>query len=145
MKKKHLALRGLLLFIAAYHIAVGSLAIFSKEGVIAAAKTLADYQVDADPSFFYIIKPFGIYLIVFGISMLVAAYNPVKNRAIISIGVLLFGLRVIQRIIYVQETQEIFNVPLWRNAVTIGIVAVFALLLAFFRFQLYRDMHKPEA
>jgi len=144
MKQKHLFLRGLLWMIATYHIVIGLLAIFSREGVVVGANILAAYQVDAGESFFYIIKPFGVYLIAFGASMVAAAWNPSKNRAIISIGVVLFGIRVIQRIIFASVTQEVFKVSAGRNAVTIAIVAGFALALAFFRWKLYQEMHGPE-
>lgn len=141
MKQRYLFYRGLLWFIALYHIITGLVAIFSREGIVLGAKILAAYQVDAGPSFFYIIRPFGVYLIAFGVSVAVAAWNPVKNRAIISIGVVLFITRALQRLIFAHETQEIFKVSAGRNAVTIGIISGFALALILFRWQLYRDMN----
>jgi hypothetical protein len=145
MDKKYLFPRAVLWFVAVYHTVVGLVALFSKEGVIAAAKMLGAYNINAGPSFFYIVKPFGVYLIAFGVSMALAAWDPIKNRALLSVGVVLFALRLLQRILTAQETQTLFNITPGRNAVTIAIVATFCLVLLAFRIMLYRDMHQAES
>ena len=140
MAGKHYLIRSLLWFICAYHVAVGLLLNLSQTGVVWAARNLGGLTVNVSPELAYLVKPFGMYLIAFGIAMGVAAWNPVKNRAIITIGVVLIALRVIQRIVCAGEVQELFNVSAGRNMVSIVIVALFGVALAVLRIRLYLEM-----
>lgn len=149
MKSKHNLLRGLLWFICIYHVVTGLTANLSDAGVRFAADKLAGVQLRDNPELFHIARPFGVYVICFGVLMGLAAWNPVKNRAIITVGVLLFLARALQRIIFAQQFQATFNVSAGRNAVTITAVCLFAVALAVLRILLYQEMKrtglpKPE-
>lgn len=142
MQNRHLAMRTLLWFIAVYHVAAGLLLNCPREWILAVARPALNNAALKDiPEVFFFLHPLGIYLIVFGILMGVAAWNPVKNRAIISVGVILFALRIVQRIATGDEFQSLLGVSPARNMAMIGVVAVFGIALAFFRYQLYREMH----
>ncbi len=138
--RRHLALRALLWVICLYHIACGLLVVAAPEQIPLVAEKLAGLKVAASPEFLYLAKPFAVYAMVFGVMMGVAAWNPVKNRALISIGVVLFALRIVQRLLSLDEVERIFGVPPARSWQTIGIVAVFGFALAWLRFRLYREM-----
>ena len=140
-KNRYTALRGLLWLICVYHVGCGLIANLFPDQIPALAERLAGMKVHAVPEFIYLAKPFGVYAMVFGIMMGVAAWNPVKNRALITVGVILFALRIIQRLIGMDEVQMIFGVSHARSLVTIGIVACFGAALAWLRFLLYREMH----
>jgi len=142
MQSKHWGLRGLLWLICAYHVTVGVLLNCPQAWIAAAAKSLfGNMTLAGDPGMYFVLRPMGVYVILFGIMMGVAAWNPVKNRALITVGVILFALRIIQRIMTAGEFQSLFGVSQARNAAMIGVVAVFGLALAWFRLQLYREMH----
>ena len=145
MNNKHTALRGLLWFICLYHVILGLCANLPPTQVQSLAKTIWGIHLPEEPALYQVIKPFGVYVMIFGIAMGIAAWNPVKNRAIISIGVALFGMRLLQRLFEHQEVQQNLHVTAGRHWATIATVGGFALLLAFFRWKLYREMRVAQA
>ena len=145
MKSKHVAIRGLLWVIGSYHILVGLMFNGPKDWLVWAGKSLGGITSMPDAGVFYLGKPFGIYLIAFGVAMCMAAWNPVKNRSLISIAVVLFGLRVIQRLLSFNETENVFGISSTRNCVMIAIVALFGIALLIFRIRLIKEMNSEKA
>jgi DMSO/TMAO reductase YedYZ heme-binding membrane subunit len=144
MQNKHLFLRGVLWLICIYHVLAGLVVNISSDAVSWVARNLAGMTLTPDPQFYYLAKPFGVYAMAFGVAMGVAAWNPVKNRAIITIGVILFALRIIQRLTSTAEIQQLFGVSAGRNWMTIAIVAVLGITLAVLRLKLYSEMRRGE-
>jgi len=142
MKTKYTALRFLLWMICIYHVGFGLLANAPSDLMRRAATVLLGIHLPDDPTLLYVVKPFGIYCIIFGVMMGVAAWNPVKNRALISIGVVLFALRIGQRLLNLDAMQQALGVTPQRNLATIAVVAVFGVALALLRWIVYRDMHQ---
>jgi|GEM_PF-1338385 hypothetical protein len=145
MNNKHTALRGLLWFICVYHVVLGLCANLPPSQVQAIAAALLGLQLPDNAALFQLLKPFGVYVMVFGVAMGIAAWNPVKNRALISLGVVLFALRLIQRLVDLDGVQQNLGVTSDRNWATIATVAVFTLLLAVLRWKLHREMHHNTA
>lgn len=142
---RHTALRGLLWIICIYHVICGLIPnLFPNQVPALAAQLSGMQQVQAAPEFIALAKPFGVYAITFGVMMGLAAWNPVKNRALISVGIVLFALRIIQRLTGLQEAEEVFNVPVGRSMITIGIVSCFAIALTGLRLMLYKEMKKED-
>ena len=138
----HLSLRSLLWLICVYHVVCGLIPNLFPSQLPALAQRLAGMQIGNVPECIALAKPFGVYAMVFGIMMGVAAWNPIKNRALISVGVMLFLLRIAQRLAGLNEAQQVFGVPPHRSLITIAIVSCFAVALAWLRFLLYRDMRR---
>ena len=67
------------------------------------------------------------------------------RQAIISIGVVLFGVRLLQRLFEHEGVQQNLHVSAGRHWATIATVGAFTLLLAFFRWKLYHESsgHNP--
>jgi len=145
MNNKHTALRGLLWFISIYHVVLGLCANLPPPQVQGIASALLGLHLPENPALFQLLKPFGVYVMTFGVAMGVAAWNPVKNRALITVGVVLFALRLIQRLIDLDGVQQNLGVTSGRNWATIATVAAFTLLLAGLRWNLYREMHADGA
>lgn len=145
MKHKHIALRALLWFICLYHVVSGLIPNLFPELLPMLAKQLAGMKIGAVPECIALARPLGVYAITFGIMMGVAAWNPVKNRALISVGIVLFSLRIAQRLLFLREAQEVFGVPLARSLVTVAVVSCFALALAWLRLLLYREMRAEKS
>lgn len=141
MKNKHTPLRALLWLICIYHVGFGLLANAPSDLMHRCAASLLGINLPVDAALDYVIKPFGIYVMTFGVMMGVAAWNPVKNRSLISIGVVLFALRIAQRLLNLDGMQQAFNITPSRNLATVVVVGIFGLALAWYRFQLYREMH----
>ncbi|MFH1022810.1 MAG: hypothetical protein V1809_05425 [Planctomycetota bacterium] len=145
MKKSHPVFRGLLWVIGTYHIIIGLLFNGPRDILIQTGHVVGGITLMPEPGVFHLAKPFGIYLIAFGVAMWMAAWNPIKNRAIISLAVILFGLRIAQRLITFRETTEIFGISAARNTTMILTVAIFTVALAFFRLQLRAELHDDTA
>jgi hypothetical protein len=140
MKSRYLLPRVLLAAIGLYHVTIGVIAFFPPEGVKAAAAAILGLSLPDEPALFQVIKSFGVYAGVFGVMMGLAAYDPVKNRAMITAGVVLFALRVGQRLGNLDELERSFGVAAGRNLGTVAVVAGLGLALAWFRWRLWRDM-----
>jgi hypothetical protein len=141
---QHIALRGLLWIICTYHIVCGLIPNLFPNHALALAERLSGMNIQAAPQFIALTKPFGIYAITFGIMMGLAAWNPVKNRALITVGVILFALRIFQRLTGLQEAEQVFGVTPDRSMITIAIVSCFAIALTWLRIMLYREMKRDD-
>jgi hypothetical protein len=142
MLAKHYLLRGLLAVICLYHIAMGVLANINKESMVALVKKVIGVTIEPDEQLLYIIKPFGVYVIVFGVLMGLAAWNPIKNRSFISVGIGLFVIRAIQRFAFAHELETVFNISHQRNIVSAALVSAFAIALLILRLRLHADIKR---
>lgn len=142
MITKHYLLRGLLWIICLYHIAVGVLANMNDRGIVWVVEKITGSSITPDAQMRYLVKPFGVYVIVFGVLMGLAAWNPVKNRSIISVGVGLFIVRAVQRFVFANELETLFNITHQRNMIGAGVVTLFALALLVLRLRLNADIKR---
>ncbi len=141
MAKTYTGWRVLLGLIAVYHLVSGGLLLFSGDLAIQAVKVLAGVNLVGSPELGIVGEIVACYLLAFGLMMGVAAWNPVKNRAIITVGLVLFALRLFQRVFFAEKVMQVMHIPSNRYWGAALIVAILALLLGGFRWQLYRDMH----
>jgi hypothetical protein len=141
MSKTYSGWKVLLWLIAVYHVVSGLLLFFSGELAIRALNSLAGIRITGSPELGIAGEILGCYLLAFGLMMGVAAWNPVKNRAIITVGLVLFALRLFQRLIFAEKVMQVMQIPSAKYWSAAAIVAVLALLMGIFRWQLYRDMH----
>ncbi len=140
MPTQHRALKTLLWVICGYHILAGLLFNAPASAVAWVAQRLGGMTQAPDAGAIFLARPFGIYLLAFGVAMGAAAWNPVKNRALITIGSALFLLRVVQRIFTLDHTTALFGMPFARNVAMLLLVTAFAVALAWFRWRLYAEM-----
>ncbi len=112
-----------------YHIGLGSMGFLSTK--LAAKITLFIFgmNLQVNPQMSYIAKLLGVYVIIFGIIMIVAATNPEKYKVIINIAVVLYVARFFERIIFLPAVQESFNISTFRIWFEAGLLAFFALIL----------------
>lgn len=145
MKHPYHLPRGLLWLICLYHVTIGVAAFLPPENVKAAAGAILGLRLSDEPALYQVIKSFGVYAGVFGVMMGLAAYDPVKNRAMITAGVILFAIRVGQRLTSLDALEQAFGVSETRNLGTVAFVAGLGLALAWFRWRLWRDMRDAKA
>jgi len=141
MQTKHLAIRSLLWFVCLYHLVIGISANLPAPQVQSAARLLLGLEIPDSPATLQILRAFGVYLVAFGCAMGLAAWNPVKNRALISLGIVLCVFRLIQRLSDLQGVEDAFGVSNARNLFTIAVIAFITILLGILRWRLYREMH----
>lgn len=110
MKNRHLPLKIVILAISIYHIALGILAFLSENLAVALAKNFFGMTLIATPQLSYIAKLLGIYAFIFGIIMLYAMRDPDKHKEIINVAIVLYILRIINRLVFAGLVQSGFRV-----------------------------------
>jgi hypothetical protein len=141
MKRPYAVWQVLLWIIALYHGAIGLILLGSGDQALKLAKSLAGMTLTGSPELGIIGEIFGCYLLAFALLMAAAAWNPVKNRAAVTIGLLLFVLRVVQRVVFAEKVMTVFQIPPVNYWVYGGVVLLLGGALGVFRWKLYRDMH----
>jgi hypothetical protein len=141
MEQKYTPGRALAALIGAYHVIVGLVIMFSGQLAIQLAKSIGGMTIIGSPELGIVGEILACYILAFGLMMVLVAWNPVKNRALISVGLVLFVLRVFQRLYFGPKVMAVFQVapsPYWSEA---AVVALLGILLGLFRWQIHRDLH----
>jgi hypothetical protein len=118
--------------VCAFHILVGlslNVDLGLKEWV---GGTLYNAQVDwSDGQFNYIMKPLGAFMIALGVMAAMAARNPLAHRSIIIGFAVLFTMRGLQRLLYMNEIESVFAIPTSRSLVQMVVMLALAAGLVF--------------
>ena len=139
MTSSHPFIRILLWAVAAYHIGMGALLFYSGELSIRAADSFYGWSITGSPDLGIISEILGCYGIAFGLMMIVVASDPVKYRAILSVAIILFALRLLQRAVYAPKVMEVFEVSTGQYWGGFVFVLAFAAVLIWVRLQLGRE------
>ena len=117
--------------VCAFHVLVGlslNVDLGLREWV---GSSLYNAQVDwSDGQFAYIMKPLGAFMIALGVMAAMAARNPLGNRSIILGFVVLFTMRGLQRLLFMNEIESVFAIPVSRSMVQMVVMLALALGLA---------------
>ena len=116
--------------VCAFHVLVGlslNVDLGLKEWV---GGTLYNAQVDwSDGQFAYIMKPLGAFMIALGVMAALAARDPLGNRPIIIGFAVLFTMRGLQRLLFMNEIESVFAIPSSRSMVQMVVMLSLALAL----------------
>jgi hypothetical protein len=126
--------------IAAYHLVIGLALLLSGELALKLARLAAGLKIEGSPQMGIVGEIFGCYVLAFGLMMVFVAVDPVKNRSLISAGIALFALRLIQRVAFASKTMTILGLSAadyWPPAL---VVAVLGAALVAMRWQVARDL-----
>src|ERR687895_1475057 len=96
---RHLGVRLVLLVASAPPLTFGAAAMVSGELAAAWASTFSLARIALTPELNYLLKPLGLYVLMFGGLMAYAIMDPVASRGIITWGALLLLLRGAQRLL----------------------------------------------
>ena len=114
----------------AFHVLVGlslNVDLGLKEWV---GGTLYNAQVDwSDGQFAYIMKPLGAFMIALGVMAAMAARDPLGNRPIIIGFAVLFTMRGLQRLLFMNEIESVFAIPSSRSMVQMVVMLSLAVAL----------------
>lgn len=100
MTKRNKALRMILMFASVYHIALGLAAIVLKTQAPELARVFFRFNLTPTPEVMWMLNPFAAYMLAFGLMLAVAASDPLRFRPVVFVAVALFGLRVVQRAMF---------------------------------------------
>ena len=103
-------LRVVLIIACLSHLAIGI-------GIIVGGTAAVEFMgrvygagtIPVAPEFLYILKPLGAYMITIGVLAAAAIYDPWNHRVVVYGIALLLLLRVLQRVVYGGEAQELFE------------------------------------
>jgi hypothetical protein len=92
--------------------------------------SLYNAQVDwSDGQFAYIMKPLGAFMIALGVMAAMAARDPLGNRPIIIGFAVLFTMRGLQRLLFMDEIERVFAIPSSRSLVQMVVMLSLAVVL----------------
>lgn len=131
--------RFVLALTGAYHLLVGLPLLVSGELSIRAARAFWGMTIAGSPELGVAGEILSCYMLAFGIMMLAAAKDPVKNRACVSIGAALCGLRVLQRLVFAGKTMAVFSITPARYWAHTGAVLAIGLVLAHMRWSILKE------
>lgn len=138
MQKGYLVGRGVCAFVALYHLLIGALLVLSGEMSIALAARMG-MTIEGSQLLGVIGEILGCYIIAFGFMMAITAWDPIKNRAMLTVGIILVVLRLIQRLVFMEKVIDTFQMTsaaFWRDFI---VVAILGLGLLAFRLMILRD------
>lgn len=129
-RPEHLALRSLLVLAGLAPVVWGTVAMVDGAALVEMTGWLSRASFTMTPEMNYLRKPLGIYVAMSGALLVYAAVDPVRHRAIVTWGALLFLGRGIQRLLITSELSEVFAIPAWLNVLHGSyLIAVAATLL----------------
>lgn len=126
-------------FVCIYCIGFGVLLNGPESWVSFVAKGMINCELDLTPPLRFTGRMLGVYMAFFGVALGLVGWNPQKNRAILSIGVVLLVLRILQRIVFAGQLETIFGITPGRNWAYIAITGVFAVMLLAYRVMLVQE------
>ncbi|NQU18365.1 MAG: hypothetical protein HQ564_09920 [Candidatus Saganbacteria bacterium] len=133
MKNSGQILKVLLLVFGLSQVVIGALAFFAGPYTESVIKVLYGATVNITPQLTHVIRMFGVYIFIIGLLALFAAKDPAQNQVIIYSVIGLLGLRVIQRLVFAQQIQASFGIPVSRNLINAALFLAFGVLLFIFR------------
>ncbi len=145
MKQSHRPIQILLWIIALYHLTLGFLLVYSGELSIRAAEAFWGWRITGSPELGIVGGILGCYGIAFGLMMAVAARDPVRHRPLMTIGIVLIALRLLQRAASAEGVMEVFEVSSGRYWAGFVFVVVMGALLTGARLLVERDARKAAA
>jgi hypothetical protein len=144
MQRQYTCLKAVVWLVCVYHVTLG-IVLNAPVGIISSTLTqcLGATKMP-DASSLFAARMLGTYMLVFGIGMGIAAWNPVKNRALLTVGVLLVTGRALQRLYQADDLYQALGVSPAANWATIAVLMGIAGALAFFRFKLWQALKAEE-
>jgi hypothetical protein len=114
--------------VCAFHLLVGlslNVDVGLREWV---GSSLYNARVDwSDGQFAYIMKPLGAFMMALGVMAAMAARNPLANRPIIIGFAILFTMRGLQRLLFMNEIESVFAIPASKSLLQMVVMLLLAL------------------
>ncbi len=144
MARNYTFLRAILWIVCLYHVLLGILLSLPGDWLIDVAEGILGVTKAPTEQALFVGRILGVYMGVFGIGMGVAAWNPIKNRALLSVGAILVVVRSVQRVLQADYLEDAFGVATGRNWTMVVVLLAFAAAIALFRWRVYVDMRSSE-
>jgi hypothetical protein len=127
---KRFALQLVLVAICVYHLVLGGCAFLSEDLAVWLADALFSVRVEPTPQVNYLVKLLGIYAILFGLLAATAARAPERHPALLNLVIVLYILRVLNKLVFADLFVRAFNAPPARTWIDIAMLVAFGLAVA---------------
>ena len=109
----------------AYHILLAAAGFMLPSDMVARVINIAfGVPLDVDPELLLAVRFSSVYMLAFGVMLLILALNPVRYRALAFPALILFGLRFVNRLLYF-NTMTASGMPVSRNVIGIILISLF--------------------
>ncbi len=109
-----------------YHVLLGVIgSLFPIEATAKAFNVALGIGVSITPELTFIAKFVSVYMLAFGIMLLILAYDPIKYRAFAWPALTLFGARFLNRVIFFSLLSSTFGMTVSRNLIGSGLILLF--------------------
>ena len=115
----------MLWLVCLYHVFMGVGAFLSKDMVVWLADVFFGIKLQVTPQISYLAKLLGIYVVAFGLMVAVAALDPARHPSLLKIVIILYGLRVLNKLVFADLYTAAFAAPRYRAWVDIAMLAAF--------------------
>lgn len=123
---KQRAFKFFAIIVGLYHIILGVAALLLPQGVLSAMILLfLGFSPTVNEEFLLISKFTGVYVLAFGAFVLLIARDPERYALLITPVLLLFAVRLINKIVLFDEIGAALDVPTARNLLAVAFVAIF--------------------
>ena len=110
----------------AYHVLLGVIGLlFPIETMVKAVTIILGVTLDVDPQLTFISKYVSVYILAFGIMLLILAANPTKYRVLALPALALFGIRLLNRIVFFGAITSTLGTTSARNIMGTGFIFLF--------------------
>tara|TARA_B100000809_G_scaffold259040_1_gene303287 strand:+ start:152 stop:604 length:453 start_codon:yes stop_codon:yes gene_type:complete len=116
-----------------YHILLAAAGFLCPADTVAKLVGMAfgiDLDLDADPQLALIVKFVSVYMLAFGVMLLVLSSNPIQYRAFAIPALVLFGLRLVTRILFFSMLTSA-GMSVSRNVIGTGLIFIFFAAILF--------------
>jgi hypothetical protein len=130
---KRLALQIVLGMICLYHLFLGVCGFLSQDVAVWLADLAFGIKLEVTPQLSYIVKLLGIYAILFGLMTAIAARAPERHPTLLNLIILLYVLRVVNKLVFSSLFAQAFGVHPARTWIDIAMLFGFGLAVALLR------------
>jgi hypothetical protein len=113
--------------IGVYHVGLGVLPFLPTSFTTRILLALFGMAFEVTPQLHYLGQLFGIYAFAFGLMALVAARDPYRYRSLVTVIVVLYGLRILNRLAFIVAFMPAFRTSAFRGWLEVVLLAAFGL------------------
>jgi len=125
MMNKQLFLKIVLWLICLYHVFMGVAAFLSEDMAVWLADVVFGISLPVTPQISYLAKLLGVYVVVFGLMVAVAAFDPARHLSLLNIVIILYALRILNKLVFADLFTTAFAAPPYRTWLDIAMLAAF--------------------
>lgn len=123
--------RGVTGIAGAYHVLLGAIGLLLPiEAMVKAVTIFMGVTLQIDPQLTFVSKFVSVYMLAFGIFLLILAANPIKYRALAFPTLALFGIRFLNRLVFFGLISSTLGMTASRNI--IGTIIIFLFFIVMF-------------